>query len=77
VRGRVPLHVPVMHLDHAGKERGEEGDKENGKKENVFEGVISHKWQPCSTSNDTIVKYPFVAAMVLLRRPEISVTWRA
>jgi hypothetical protein len=58
VRGGVPLHVPVMHLDHAGKKRSEEGDKENGKKENVFQGVISHKWQPCSTSEDTIVKYP-------------------
>jgi hypothetical protein len=57
VRGRVPLNIPVMHLDHAGEERGKEGDKENGKKDYVFEGVISHKWQPCSTSNDTIVKY--------------------
>jgi hypothetical protein len=56
VRGRVPLHVPVMHLNYAGKKRSEEGDKENGEKENVFQGVISHKWQPCSTSEDTIVK---------------------
>ncbi len=77
MRGRVPLHVPVMHLDYAGKERGEERDKENRKKENVFEGVISHKWQPCSTSHDTIVKCPFVAATVLLRGPEISVAWGA
>jgi hypothetical protein len=67
VRGGVPLHIPVMHLDYAGKKCGEQGDKENGKKENVFEGVISHKWQPCSTSHDTIVKCPSVAAMVLLR----------
>ncbi len=57
MRGRVPLHVPVMHLNYAGKKRSEEGDKENGEKENVFQGVISHKWQPCSTSEDTIVKY--------------------
>ncbi len=46
-----------MHLNYAGKKRSEEGDKENGEKENVFQGVISHKWQPWSTSNDTIVKY--------------------
>jgi hypothetical protein len=57
MRRSVPLHVPVMHLDHAGEEHSEEGNKENGKKENVLEGVISHRWQPCSTSNDTIVKY--------------------
>lgn len=46
-----------MHLDYARKERGKESDKENCEKENVFQGVISHKWQPCSTSEDTIVKY--------------------
>jgi hypothetical protein len=56
VRGRMPLHVPVMHLDHAGEEHSEQSDKEDGKKQNVSEGEISHKWQPCSTSDDTIVK---------------------
>jgi hypothetical protein len=30
MRGGVPLHVPAMHLDHAGKEHGEEGDKQKG-----------------------------------------------
>jgi hypothetical protein len=28
VRGGVPLHVPAMHLNHAGKENGEQGDKQ-------------------------------------------------
>jgi len=56
VRGRVPLHVAAMHLDHAGKEHGEQGDEQKGEGKYVFVGEISHKWQPCSISNDRIVK---------------------
>jgi hypothetical protein len=56
VSGCVPLHVPVVHLDHTGKESDEEGDKEKGEGNNVLAGEIAHKWQPCSTSHDTIVK---------------------
>jgi hypothetical protein len=50
------LRVPAMHLNHANKEHGEERDEENGKGQEMFEGEVAHKCQPCSTSNDTIVK---------------------
>jgi hypothetical protein len=56
VRGSMPLHVAVVHLDDAGKENGEEGNEEKGEGQKVFAGEVAHKWQPCSTSNDTIVK---------------------
>jgi hypothetical protein len=56
VSGRVALHVSVMHLDHTGKENDEEGNKEKGVGNKVLAGEIAHKWQPCSTSDDTIVK---------------------
>ena len=56
VRGGVPLHVALMHLDHAGKEHGEQDDKQKGEGKYVLVGEISHKWQPYSTSGDTIVK---------------------
>jgi hypothetical protein len=56
VSGGVPLHVPVVHLDHTGKENDEEGNKEKGEGNNVLAGEIAHKWQPCSTADDTIVK---------------------
>jgi hypothetical protein len=52
----MPLHVPAVHANDAGKENGEERDEENGKGQKVFEGEVAHKWQPCSTSGDTIVK---------------------
>ena len=52
----MPLHVPVVHLNDACKEDGEEGNEEKGEGQKVFAGEVAHKWQPCSTSNDTIVK---------------------
>jgi hypothetical protein len=52
----VPLHVPAMHLNHAGKENGEQGNEENDVGKDVLVGEISHKWQPCSTADDTVVK---------------------
>jgi hypothetical protein len=52
VRGGVALHVPAMH----GKEHGEQGNKQKGEGKYVLAGEISHKWQPCSTSDDRIVK---------------------
>jgi hypothetical protein len=52
----MPLHVVVVHLNDAGKENREEGNEENGKGQKVVAGEIAHKWQPCSTSDDTIVK---------------------
>jgi hypothetical protein len=55
-RGGVPLHIPAVHLNHADKENGEQGNKENGEGKDVLVGEISHKWQPCSTSDDMIVK---------------------
>ena len=56
VRGCVPLHVPAVHLNYADKEHGEQGDKQKGEGKYVLVGEVSHKWQPCSTSNDRIVK---------------------
>jgi hypothetical protein len=56
VCGGVPLHVPVVHLDHTGEENGEKGNKEKDEAKNVLAGDVAHKWQPCSTSTDTIVK---------------------
>jgi len=50
------LQVPVVHTDDAGEENGEERDEENGIGQKVFVGEVAHKCQPCSTSNDTIVK---------------------
>ena len=52
----MPLHVPAMHLNHAGKENGEQGNEENDVGKDVLVGEILHKWQPCSISDDTIVK---------------------
>jgi hypothetical protein len=56
VSGGVPLHVPVVHLDHTGKKNDEEGSKEKGEGHNVLVREIAHKWQPRSTLSDTIVK---------------------
>jgi hypothetical protein len=52
----MPLHVVVVHLNDAGKEYREEGNEENSKGQKVVAGEIAHNWQPCSTSDDTIVK---------------------
>jgi hypothetical protein len=52
----MPLHVVLVHLNDAGKENREEGNEENGKGQKVVAEEIAHKWQPCSTSDDTIVK---------------------
>jgi hypothetical protein len=57
MRGRVALHIAVMHLHYAGKEHSEQGDEQSCKSKNVLKGEVSHKWQTCSTSNHTIVKY--------------------
>ena len=46
-----------MHLHDTGKEHGKESNKEQSESEYVLEGVISHKWQTCSTFDDTIVKH--------------------
>lgn len=56
VRAGVPLDIPVVHLHYAGKENGEERNKENDEGEDVLVGEITHKWQPCSTLAHTIVK---------------------
>lgn len=56
MRRGVPLHVAVVHLDHAGKENGEEGYEQKGKSKYVFAGEVTHKWQPYSASDCTIVK---------------------
>jgi hypothetical protein len=50
------LQVSIVHLDDSDKENGEERNEEKGEGKNVLVGEISHKWQPCSTSDDTIVK---------------------
>ena len=68
----MPLHVVLVHLNDAGKENREEGNEENGKGQKVVAGEIAHKWQPCSTSDDTIVKYLqsqrwFYLALAILR----------
>ena len=52
----MPLHVVLVHLNDACKENREEGNEENGKGQKVVAGEIAHKWEPCSTSDDTIVK---------------------
>ena len=56
MRSGVSLHVSVVHLNDAGKENREEGNEENGEGQKVFAGEVAHKWEPCSTSDDTIVK---------------------
>lgn len=56
MRRGVTLHVAVVHLDYAGKENGEEGNKQSGKSNNVLQGEVSHKWQTYSASDSTIVK---------------------
>lgn len=56
VRGGVPLHVPVVHLNDAGEENREKCNEKHDEGENVLVGKVTHKWQPCSTSEDTIVK---------------------
>lgn len=56
VRCSVPLHVAVVYLDHAGKKNGEEGDEQKCKGKYVLAGEVSHKWQPYSASDNTIVK---------------------
>jgi hypothetical protein len=52
----MPLHVPVVRLNDAGKENREECNEEYDKGQKVFAGEVAHNWQPCSTSDDTIVK---------------------
>jgi hypothetical protein len=56
MRGGVPLHVPVVHLDHADEENRDECNEENDEGEDVLVGEVAHKWQPCSTSDHMIVK---------------------
>lgn len=56
VRGRVPLHAPAVHGNHAGKENGKERDEKKNEAQEMFVGEVAHKCQPCSTSDDTIVK---------------------
>jgi hypothetical protein len=56
VRAGVPLHVSVVHSNYARKDQGEKRDEENGEGQEMFEGEVAHKCQPCSTSDDTIVK---------------------
>ena len=50
------LHVAIVNLDHTGKENGEHDNEEQGEGENVLVGEVAHKWQPCSTAKDRIVK---------------------
>jgi hypothetical protein len=52
----MPLDIAAMHLNHAREECGEQNDKQKGESKDVLVGEISHKWQPCSTSDTTIVK---------------------
>jgi hypothetical protein len=52
----MPLDSAAMHLNHAGEEHGEQSDKQKNETKDVLVGEISHKWQPCSTSDTTIVK---------------------
>ena len=56
MRGGVPLHIAVVYLDYAGKENGEEGNKQSCKSNNVLQGEVSHRWQTYSASGSTIVK---------------------
>jgi hypothetical protein len=56
MRGSVALHVSVVHLNDADKENREECNEEDGKGHKVFAGEVAHSWQPCSTSDDTVVK---------------------
>ena len=57
MRGRMPLQIAVMHLYDSDEENSEKCDEQKSKSNKVFEGVISHKWQSCSTADNTIVKY--------------------
>ena len=52
----VALHVPAVHLHDSGKEDRKERNEEYDEGENMLVGEVAHKWQPCSTSNHTIVK---------------------
>jgi hypothetical protein len=52
----MPLHVSLVHLNDASKENREERNEENSKGQNVLVGEVTHKWQPCSTSDNMIVK---------------------
>ena len=52
----VALHVAAVHLHHSGKENHEECNEEYDEGENMLVGEVAHKWEPCSTSNHTIVK---------------------
>ena len=52
----MPLQAAIVHLNNTGKENGKERDEENGKGQEMFVGEVAHKCQPCSTSDDTIVK---------------------
>ena len=45
-----------MHCNNTGKENGKERDEKNDKAQEMFVGEVAHKCQPCSTSDDTIVK---------------------
>jgi hypothetical protein len=56
VRAGVPLDVSVVYLNHAGKENREKRNEENDEGQYVLVGEVAHKWQPCSTSDHTIVK---------------------
>jgi hypothetical protein len=56
MRGCVPLHVPVVHLNDAGEKNREECNEEHDEGENVLVREVTHKCQPCSTSEGTTVK---------------------
>ena len=52
----VTLHVPAVHLRDSGKENRKECNEEYDEGENMFVGEVTHKWQPCSTAVNTVVK---------------------
>jgi hypothetical protein len=56
MRCGMSLHVAVVDPDHTGKENGEQDNEEQNEAKKVLVGEVAHKWQPCSTAKDTIVK---------------------
>jgi hypothetical protein len=52
----VALHVPAVHLHDSGKEDRKKRNEEYDESENVPVGEVAHKWQPCSTGANTVVK---------------------
>jgi hypothetical protein len=74
MRGGMLLYVPAMELHDTGEEHGKKSRKEKDKTQKVLVRKISHKWQSCSTSRDTIVKYLSSQLWVPAASPEVSVT---